>query len=215
MSLVAVTVVPLWVSIVLALASPCVAAVAVYIGNRQQGASLKQQRQQLEQQADQFAETLRHERQRDDLSEVRSVLDDAALALHEADHRLSDLLGDIDNETKREALRLGIRAVDQLNERIAIRFGVSHIVTTTYEACAMEMDKIYPATQFPGTIGLSQRNRIFGGARDRFEALWPAFMDAATAYAGVELQARPPSEQSPNIAATANGPAASEGLPDT
>jgi hypothetical protein len=122
--LASVTVLPLWASIVLALASPAVAAVAILIGKHTQDATLRQQQeqltQQLAQQRDQFEqqlalqreelenqrniqtdqltdqdyqhhETLRHERQRDDLREVRSVLDDAVRALNEADRIHRDI----------------------------------------------------------------------------------------------------------------------------
>lgn len=85
MFLAAVTVLPLWASVLLAVASPIVAGIAVAVGLSQQ------------------TRTLRHERRRDDLSEVRSVLDDATRALHEADHRRRDIIRD--STTRRSARR--------------------------------------------------------------------------------------------------------------
>ncbi len=197
---------PLWASIVIAVVPLVISALALIGGWRQQAATRAQQATEqttsLEQQRDQLtsnlnhdreqqARMLEHERRQDDLREARGVLDDAARALHEADHRRRDILGDITNPEKREALRLAGLALDQLKERIAIRFGLRHEVTTTFAACANEMVQVFGATKFVELFGLSDRNRRLVGAGERFEALWPAFIDAATAYAGVDLMPRP------------------------
>jgi hypothetical protein len=97
----------------LALAAPAVAVIALIIGKQQQTATLRAQ-------SNQHSATLRHERVQEDLREVRGVLDDAAQALHEADHRRRAIIGDLDDESKREALRVAGLRLDEIEERIAI-----------------------------------------------------------------------------------------------
>src|SRR5947207_15418744 len=102
---------------------------------------------------------LRHERRRDDMGDVRTVVDDAARALHEADHRRRDTIRDLDNPAKREALRRAGSALDELRQRIAIRFGREHVVTTTYGACAEAVLEVFGATQLAGLSDVSKRQR--------------------------------------------------------
>jgi hypothetical protein len=194
MPLAAVSVLPLWASIVLAVASPLVAVVALIVGKQQQDKTLEHEGERqtatLEQERERQTRLLRHERQRDDLREVRSVLDDAARALHEADHRRRDMIRDLDNETKREALRRAGVVLDELKERIAIRFGREHEVTKTFAACADAMLEVFGATQFADLFELSDLVERMNAAGEKFERLQPDFVDAATAHAGVELVAR-------------------------
>jgi hypothetical protein len=164
--------VPLWVAILLAIASPVVAAIAVAVGLWQQ------------------TRLLRHERRRDDLRETRGVLDDAARALHLADHCRRAIIGDLDNPEKREALRLAGLALDEIKQRLAIRFGRKHVVTTTCADCADAMLDVFGATQFAGLFTLPERAKRLEAAGRDFEARWPRFIDAATSCAGVELPAR-------------------------
>jgi hypothetical protein len=151
----------------------------------QQAESLNHDREQQER-------LLEHERLRDDMHEARTVLDDATRALHEADHRRRAIIGDIDDDDKREALRLAGLALDQSKQQIAFRFGRRHPLTTAFERCADTMAQLFGATQFSELFELSDRNRRLTAAGEQFEALWPAFIDAATAYAGVELWPRQP-----------------------
>jgi hypothetical protein len=175
---------PLWTSILLVLSAPAVAVIALIVGKQQQAATLRQQ-------AKQHAATLQHERLRDDLREARGVLDDAARALHEADHRRRSIIGQLDNETKRESLRVAGLTLDEIEERIAIRFGRGHIVTISFGACAEAMLDVFGATQYPELFELADRAERLRKAGREFEALWPAFVDATTAYAGVDLEVRP------------------------
>jgi hypothetical protein len=199
-SLGAVTVVPLWTSIVLALASPAVAAVAVSIGKRstdatlrqqreQLDASLAQQREQLRQQAEQQTATLRHERQRDDLSEVRRVLDDAARALAEADRCHRDIYDDLGNVDKRQALKSAGRTLDEVKQRLAIRFGSEHEVTTDMAACVEVSLEVFGATLHWDLEDRDHARRQARRAMETFEPMWRRFIGAATRYAGVILPA--------------------------
>lgn len=160
----------------------------------QHEASLRQQREELEktldQQREQHAQMLSHERHRDDLSEVRAMLDDAARALNNADHRRRDIIGDIENETKRRALGEAGLGLDELKLRVALRFGREHEVTRTWEACADALLEVFGATQFPELFELSDRSARLRVAGEAFEQRQPAFIDAATAHAGVDLAAR-------------------------
>jgi hypothetical protein len=175
---------PLWASIVLALAAPGVAVIALIVGKQQQAATLRHQ-------AKQHAATLQNERLRDDLGEARGVLDDAARALHDADHKRRAIIGDLDNDAKREALRVAGHRLDEIEQRIGIRFGRGHIVTISFGACAEAMLNVFGATQYPELFDLADRTDRLRTAGREFEALWPAFIDAATAYAGVDLEQRP------------------------
>jgi hypothetical protein len=196
---------PLWASIMIAVVPLVISAMALIGGWRQQTASraqqatehtanLKQQEVQLTatlgQQRDQQAQMLEHQRRQDDLRETRGVLDDAARALHSADHRRRAMINDLDNQGKREALRVAGLALDEIKERLAIRFGREQIVTTTFADCADAIVGVFGATQFAELSTLPERaNRLEAAGRD-FEARWPSFIDAATACAGVELPAR-------------------------
>jgi hypothetical protein len=183
----AVTVVPLWASILLALSSPAVAAIAVWVGKRQTDSTLAQQHQQLKQQAEQVVETLRHERQRDDLSEVRRLLDDAARALAEADRCHRDIYDDLGNEEKRDALMKAGRELEEIKQRIAIRFGPDHEVTHNIDACADVSLEVFGATTHWKLGDHQYAIDQAKGARDEFEVASRAFVTATVRYAGVDL----------------------------
>lgn len=80
--------------------------------------------------------------------------------------------------------------LDAVKERIAIRFGREHQVTRGCAACADAMLEVFGATKYAELFDLSDRTRRLDAAGKKFEQLWPAFIDAATAYAGVELDTR-------------------------
>jgi hypothetical protein len=211
-SLPAVTVVPLWTSIVLALASPLVAAVAVWVGKRsttaavrqqreQLDATLAQQRDQLRQQAEQQTASLRHEREqqeqmlrherhRDDLSEVRRVLDDAARALTQADRYHRDIYDDLGNLAKREALKNAGRTLDEVEQRLAIRFGSDHEVTRAMAACVELSLHVFGARLHWDLDDRDHARQQARRAMEEFEPAWRTFISAATRHAGVVLPDR-------------------------
>jgi hypothetical protein len=188
---VAASTLPLWASIVITLAAPAVAIVALIIGNKQQAKTLNQARDQhtatLKQQDDQQGRMLRHERQLDDLREVRSVLDDAAVALAKADDSRRDFIGDYHNKTKRQAVGEAGKRLDELQPRLAVRFGREHEVATSFARCSDALLRLFAATVFEDDID-RENVKI---AHESFSRYRAAFVDAATARAGVELDAPP------------------------
>jgi hypothetical protein len=133
---------------------------------------------------------LRHERQRDDLSEVRSCLDDATRALNEADRCHRDLHGDLGNHDKIVALMNAGRRLDEVKHRLAIRFGSDHEVTTAMTVCVELSLKVYTATT-QRRLGERAYARKQGKlATTEFEPAWRDFISAAIRHAGVDLPAQ-------------------------
>lgn len=196
--------IPLWASIVISVAPIIIAVAALMIGSKQQAKTLQQQRDQLtetfKQQREQLSanldherqqqeQLLRHERQQDDLSEVRSVLDDAARALNEADRCHRDIYDDLGNADKKETLKHAGRTLDEVNQRLAIRFGSDHEVTAEMTTCVGLSLQVFGAT-------LDWSLKDYDFARDKakramtdFEPAWRRFISAATRHAGVDLPA--------------------------
>jgi hypothetical protein len=52
------------------------------------------------------------------------------------------------------------------------------------------MLEVFGSTQYPELFELSDRAERLQKAGKEFEALWPEFIDAATTYAGVDLETR-------------------------
>lgn len=155
-------------------------------------ATLEQQREQLDENLnhdrEQQARTLEHERRQDDLREARGVLDDAAIALAEADDRRRDFLGDYGNRQKRQAVGAIGKRLDELQQRLAIRFGREHEVARSFARCSDALLRMFGATIFADDI---DRESV-DAAHRHFMRSRAEFTDAATAYAGVELVPRQP-----------------------
>jgi hypothetical protein len=132
--------------------------------------------------------TLRHERLRDDLREARSILDDAATGLASVDDIRRDIIGDYHNVDKWTRLGRQGKVLETLRSRIAIRFGREHELTSTYEECIEATLELFAATS--GVDSIDPQHVVL--ASDDFERWSAAFVDAATARAGVELNARAP-----------------------
>jgi hypothetical protein len=165
---------PLWTSITVSLAPVVVALVALWVGAKQQNKTLRQQS--------------RH----DDLAEARTVLDDAARALHEADKHRRDLIGAYHDKAKRQALAAAGSELDEMTARIEIRFGREHLVTKTFSASVEAVLALY---QSISDIRLEDdspaASREFKSVGAKFEGeLRPAFVDAAVAYTRVDLEDR-------------------------
>jgi hypothetical protein len=154
----------------------------------------KQQRRQLDstlaQQRTQQEQMLRHERQRDDLSEVRRVLDDAARALTEADRCHRDIYDDLGNVDKREALKHAGRTLDEVKQRLAIRFGSDHEGTTDMAACVELSLQVFGARLHWDLDDRDHAKQQARRAMEEFEPAWRKFIGAATRRAGVVLPDR-------------------------
>jgi hypothetical protein len=196
------TTLPLWASIVIAVVPLVISLVALVGGWKQQSASRRQQAAEhtanlgqqktqltetLQHDSTQQAQTLEHQRRQEDLREARSVLDDAARALQQADHRRRALYQDLDNTKKRKALRVVAVVLDEIIARLKVRFGREHVVTVTFSDCTEAVFEAFKAAQGGLDVTLSQRTTQFNAAGVDFETHWAAFSDAANAYAGIEL----------------------------
>ena len=205
--------VPLWASIALAVVPLVISALALRVGWMQQKATLGQQATQhaeaLKQQhgqlvatialqrnqqteslshdRDQQARTLEHERQQADLRDVRSVLDDAARVLTEADLRHRAIFDDLGNAEKREALKQAGRNLDVVRQRLAIRFGTDHEVTAAMAKCVDLTLHAFGATLHWDLKDHDYAREQAKRAMNEFEPAWTAFIDAATRRAGVDL----------------------------
>ena len=125
---------------------------------------------------------------RDDLREARSILDDAAKGLAKIDDIRRDFIGDYHNVDKRVWLGEQGKVLDELRSWVAIRFGRAHELTSTFDECTEAALELFAATRDKDSID-PQRVVL---ANDDFERWTAAFVDAATARAGVELDARAP-----------------------
>ena len=92
------------------------------------------------------AEEQRLERQRDDLSEVRKLLDDAAIALNQSDQIHRDIYDDLGNADKTEQLKHAGRKLDEVKQRLAIRLGSEHKLTTAFSSCVELSLEVFGAT---------------------------------------------------------------------
>jgi hypothetical protein len=191
----AATLLPLWASIMIAVVPLAISALALIGGWIQQAATRKQQRDQmtanLDHDGEQQVRMLKHERERDDLSEVRKVLDEAARALHIANRGRRQVLG-LGNSWAVEQFREGVRAAEEVGQRIAIRFGPEHPVTTAFSLCTIDMVDAFEAVdqqKEQQKVDEGTRQQLIATGRSWDKAL-PAFIDVAKTYAGVELPPR-------------------------
>jgi hypothetical protein len=217
---------PLWASIVIAVVPLVISGAALFVGWKQQQATLGQQATQhaatleqqraglaatleqqkaeltatLNQQRDQLkanlehdreqqARTLEHERRKDDLSEARRVLDDAARAVNEADRCHRDIHDDLGNEDKKEALKQAGRKLDETTQRLAIRFGLGYEVTADMISCVELSLVVFGATTHWSLGEHDYGRKEARRAMAEFEDAMAQFIDAATRHAGVELSA--------------------------
>jgi CRISPR/Cas system CSM-associated protein Csm2 small subunit len=198
----AATTLPLGWAIVIAVVPLLISALALIGGWKQQSAArteqarehaaaLEQQREQLtanlSHDREQQARMLEHERRQDDLREARGVVDEAARALHEANRAWRKLLGDADARRMKEEFREAVRAVEEVGQRIAIRFGREHPVTKAFNECVDGMPDALDAVDREDE---DNRHRV-GEAGQKLRQALPVFIEAATSYAGVDLSPRP------------------------
>ncbi len=133
------------------------------------------------------AEEQRVERQREDLREVRQLLDEAAIALNRSDQIHRDIYDDLGNAEKTEQLKQAGRRLDVLKGRLAIRLGSEHELTTAFSSCVELSLKVFGATT---NWRLEDRSYATGTARRamvEFETATREFIDLAARQAGVDL----------------------------
>lgn len=91
------------------------------------------------------------------------------------------------NRWKREAVGAAGKRLDELQQRLAIRFGREHEVSRGYARCSDALLRLHSATIVEEDIdqqSAEAAHRMFVQAR-------ATFTDAATAYAGLELAPQP------------------------
>lgn len=174
-----------------------VAATAIVVGWRQQ------------------VRALEAERKLSDLSNVRTVLDDAAVALHTAAYALDEarsnlvpygrgFFNDEEREKPYHALSQAGRELDVLlDERLSIRFGRDHDVTRAFRGADEALLAIYRKLalvklepnaetedarhQLRSFLGEVRRETV--ELRETFDAERRSFTDAAQRRAGAQLPA--------------------------
>jgi len=160
--------------------------------------------------------TLRQARQLSDLQSVRTILDEAAAALHEVEYVLNDMrsslarLGRAFAQAEERAsayTQLGKRGreLDRLLERLKIRLGPDHAAVKAFAAADQAvleihrtLGRISTENESPLTTGREREaDQRFDERRDQvaadratFDAMREDFIATAQAAAGVHLPAR-------------------------
>lgn len=168
---------PLWTSIALSLAPVVVALIAIVLGAKQQ------------------AKTLNEQRRQEDLRAARDLLDEAARGLSDADHRRRGLIRNLDDDYAAASLNDSGKTLDEPDARLAIHFGRGHQVRVTFHECVeavLNLSMIARNRQ-PEHNAMALAKDQFESTGTKFETqLWPAFTDAAVAYAGLGQAAKSP-----------------------
>jgi hypothetical protein len=136
------------------------------------------------------AEKQRLERQRDDLIEVRRLLDDAAIALNRSDQIHRDIYDDLGNADKTEQLKQAGRRLDEVKQRLAIRLGSEHQLTTAFSTCVELSLEVFGAT-----LQWRLQDRSYATATAKrvtveFEKASREFIDLAARQTGLDLPGR-------------------------
>jgi hypothetical protein len=162
----------------------------------------------------QHTQGIRESRRLSDLDNVRSVLDDAAVALYKAAYALNDVRLTLtqhgraffeteDRAKPYRALRRDGEDLDAVAERLKVRFGREHEVVTAFvradEAVlavfrALELIRLEPPPDSGDRYAEAQVERMFREQvdaiterRTEFDAARSDFLDAAHRAAGAQL----------------------------
>jgi hypothetical protein len=136
------------------------------------------------------AEERRLERQRDDLSEVRKLLDDAAIALNQSDRIHRDIYDDLGNADKTAELKHAGRKLDEIKQRLAIRLGSEHQLTAAFSSCVELSLEVFGATTHWRLEDCSYATATAKRAMVEFETASREFIDLAARQAGVAFPAQ-------------------------
>ena len=141
----------------------------------------------------------RHDREMADLEAVRRVLDDAAIALHEADYARGDVKRAHIRDGRKLLERGGEfvkrlgergRALDELRERLTIRFGADHEIVDTFRAADDALLEMHRKASTPERFidpDDSEWHLGIDTASDRFIEARDSFLAAAAGTAGARL----------------------------
>jgi hypothetical protein len=158
---------------------------------------------------------LGHERELADLDNVRDILDEAAVALHETAYLLDDVRSFLtqhggvsffkteDGTATCKALGVRGRELDALLERLSVRLGVDHQVVAAFKAADAATLGIWRAAgllrlepEADGSTSAANQIRKLNndkrheteGCRQAFDAAREAFVSAAHTAAGSRLR---------------------------
>ena len=132
-----------------------------------------------------------------DLEATRTLLDDAAVALHDADH----VRGEVDQARAPHGTRLALDArdvmanlravrktLDRMSERLAIRLGPDHEAVDQFRAANTALRVMYEEKDLPPSmIKFSEQHKALDAAYARFDAARTGFLTAAAKTAGAQL----------------------------
>jgi hypothetical protein len=162
----------------------------------------------------QHAQGIREGRRLSDLDNVRSVLDDAAVALHKAAYALNDIRMALTEHGRAffateerakpyRALRRDGEQLDALAERLKVRFGREHELVTAFARADEAVLAIFRALELirlepPATSGdqyaeaqieamFREQVDVISNQREDFDAARSDFLDTAHRAAGAQL----------------------------
>jgi hypothetical protein len=180
-----------------------VALITAFTTNRRQQHQLeaesKRQQLALEAERDRLRLQLAHEREMADLQHVRNLLDDAAVALHDADYARYDIeaarmshgagLAEKARDEITRARDVG-KDLDRLGERLAIRLGPDDNAVTYFRAAAQALLAVFRLANTPERfveLDPLKHHHDFEAANTNFNGARAAFLAAAAKRAGVTL----------------------------
>lgn len=141
----------------------------------------------------------KHERAMTDLGDLRALLDDAAVALHDANYSRRG----IEVERMSEGTKLAERAaeqiarlgeigkeLDRLGERLAVRLGPDDDAVTQFRAADEAVQEVLHAARTPerfAELDVRAWHNEFEAANTSFNDARAAFLEAAAERAGAKL----------------------------
>jgi hypothetical protein len=156
------------------------------------------QRDSLDAERSRLEVQLAHERAMSDLDHVRSLLDDAAVKLHEADYARYEIevarmshgasLAEKAPEEIKRAREVG-KELDGLSERLAIRLGPDHDAVTEFRRATAALLAVFRLANTPERFVLDgvKHHHDFEAANSQFNDARAAFLAAASKTAGVRV----------------------------
>jgi hypothetical protein len=156
----------------------------------------------------------RHEREIADLADVRSVIDDATVALHEADFVAYEAKEELTTGASAEPdvsvlearLRAMAEALSNPHERLAVRLGIEHPVTEAFNSARAAMWNLWRA------VHAIRADFVRGQLDDKLLAEYNSLSDSREDF--IRLAVRTTGARLPRQKATrAVGPLASSDVP--
>ncbi|HEX3688167.1 MAG TPA: toll/interleukin-1 receptor domain-containing protein [Solirubrobacteraceae bacterium] len=131
-------------------------------------------------------------RQRDGQRDVGALLDDAAVALSGSDQIHRDIYDDLGNADKTEQLKQAGRKLDEIKQRLAIRFGSEHKLTTAFSSCVELSLEVFGAATHWRLEDHSYAAETARRAMAAFETASREFIDMAARQAGIDPAGQEP-----------------------